>query len=173
MQQDNSTTQLGRIFTWIAWLLAIVLLAFVFQDILNTQDNPNKTPHFSLNKQGVAKVVLKQNHRGHYVTDGEINSHNVTFLLDTGATEVSIPAKIADKLNLPNNGTYQVQTANGTINVYRTTLDQLSIGNIYLYNVAANINPNMQGKEILLGMSALKKIEFQQKGKNLILRERP
>jgi aspartyl protease family protein len=64
-----------------------------------------------------------------------------------------------------------VQTANGRVKVYSTVLEQLSIGNIFLYNVAANINPAMKSNEILLGMSALKRVDFSQTGKQLILRE--
>ena len=172
MQQNNSTTQFGRIFTWIAWLLVLGLLAFVFQDLLETQNNPNEHPQYSRNKQGDAEVILQQNRHGHYVVNGTINQQKVTFLLDTGATEVSIPEQLAQQLNLPRFGRYQVSTANGTITVQQTTIDELSIGNIFLYNVRANINPGMRDNEILLGMSALKKLEFQQTGKQLILRER-
>ncbi|PCI62954.1 MAG: TIGR02281 family clan AA aspartic protease [Gammaproteobacteria bacterium] len=172
MQQDNSTTQFGRVFIWLAWLLALGLLAFVFQDLLETQNNPNTNPQSALNQQGLAEVTLQQNRYGHYVTTGTINEQMVTFLLDTGATEVSIPENLAQQLKLPRYGNYQVTTANGQVTVQQTKIDQLSIGNIFLYNIRANINPGMQGKEILLGMSALKKLEFQQTGKQLILRER-
>jgi aspartyl protease family protein len=47
----------------------------------------------------------------------------------------------------------------------------LSLGNIFLYNVAAHINPAMKSDQILLGMSALKQVDFYQTGKQLILRE--
>lgn len=124
-----------------------------------------------LTQSGKAQVTLKQNRHGHYVTQGTINGATVTFLLDTGATQVSIPAHIADNLGLQSSGSHRVQTANGSITVYQTRLEQLSIGNIFLYNVAANINPAMQSDEILLGMSALKRVEFRQTGKQLILQE--
>ena len=172
MPQNDSTSQFGKVFTWLAWLLGIGLLAFVFQDYLDSQNNPNENPTYSLNQQGLAEVILQQNRQGHYLSDGMINDQQVTFLLDTGATEVSIPEGVANKLNLPRNGGYRVETANGSVAVQQTQIDTLKIGNIFLYNVRANINPGMRGKEILLGMSALKKIEFQQKGKQLILHER-
>ena len=124
-----------------------------------------------MNDAGQAEVVLKQNRQGHYVTRGTINEAQVVFLLDTGATQVSIPAHIADELQLQSNGSYNVQTANGRVKVYSTVLEQLSIGNIFLYNVAANINPAMKSNEILLGMSALKRVDFSQTGTQLILRE--
>ncbi len=114
---------------------------------------------------------MQQNRQGHYLTNGAINGEKVTFLLDTGATQVSIPAHIAEKLSLQAGGKSRVQTANGSITVYQTQINELRIGNIYLYNVAAHINPSMNANEILLGMSALKRVEFRQTGKQLILRE--
>jgi aspartyl protease family protein len=171
MTEDDPTNKIGKIFVWLAWILAIALLMYFFQGILDEQHNPNSQPQVSLNESGHAEVVLKQNRQGHYVTLGSINESSVTFLLDTGATQVSIPAHIADKLQLESFGSYPVQTANGTVTVYRTKIDQLSIGNIFLYNVAAHINPAMKSDEILLGMSALKEVEFSQKGKQLTLRE--
>jgi aspartyl protease family protein len=171
MTEDDPTNKIGKIFVWLAWILAIALLMFVFEDELYKQYNPNSQPQVSLNSSGQAEVILKQNRQGHYVTNGNINETSVTFLLDTGATQVSIPAHIADKLQLESYGSYPVQTANGTVTVYKTKIDQLSIGNIFLYNVAAHINPAMKSDGILLGMSALKQLDFQQTGKQLILRE--
>ena len=171
MTEDDPTNKIGKLFVWLAWIVAIALLMFFFQGVLDEQYNPNSQPQVSLNNSGQAEVILKQNRQGHYVTLGSINDNSVTFLLDTGATQVSIPAHIADKLQLESFGSYPVQTANGSVTVFRTKIDQLSIGNIFLYNVAAHINPAMKSDEILLGMSALKEVEFSQKGKQLTLRE--
>lgn len=171
MSEFDSSNKIGRIFIWLAWLMLIALLVFVFQDLLEQQYNPNEKPNSYLTSTGQAEVHLQQNRQGHYLSSGTINEVPVTFLLDTGATSVSIPAHIAKSLSLAQLGSYPAQTANGTVTVYRTKLEQLSIGNIYLYNVDANINPGMQSNEILLGMSALKRIEFSQTGNQLILRE--
>ncbi|PCH96329.1 MAG: TIGR02281 family clan AA aspartic protease [Gammaproteobacteria bacterium] len=173
MTEDDSTNKIAKIFVWLAWIIAIALLMFLFQEELDKQYNPNSQPQVSLNSAGLAEVVLKQNRQGHYVTQGRINESTVTFLLDTGATQVSIPAHIAEQLQLESFGSYPVQTANGMVTVYKTEIEQLSIGNIFLYNVAAHINPAMKSDAILLGMSALKKVEFSQKGKLLTLREYP
>jgi len=171
MTEDDPTNKIAKIFVWLAWIIALALLMFFFQGTLDKQFNPNSQPEMRLTEQGKAEVVLAQNRQGHYVARGTINDMPVTFLLDTGATQVSIPAHIADKLNLSSNGNYRVQTANGSVTVYKTELAQLSLGNIFLYNVAAHINPAMQADEILLGMSALKQLDFHQTGKQLILRE--
>ena len=173
MTENDSTNKIGKIFVWLAWIIALALLMYFFQDVLDKQYNPNNQPQLGINNLGQAEVILKQNKQGHYVTLGTINESPVIFLLDTGATQVSIPAHIADELQLQSFGSYPVQTAYGTVTVYRTELDQLSIGNIFLYNVAAHINPAMKSDQILLGMSALKKVEFSQTGKQLTLREHP
>ena len=173
MTKDDSTINFGKSFIWLAWVIAIALLVFVFQDLLDEQYNPNQDPQRVLQSNGKAQVTLQQNRQGHYLTNGEINGNQVTFLLDTGATQVSIPGHIAEKLSLQTGREQRVQTANGSISVYQTQLNELRIGNIYLYNVAAHINPSMDADEILLGMSALKRVEFSQTGKQLILREQP
>lgn len=171
MSKNDVTTSFGKSFVWIAWVIGLALLVFVFQDLLDDQYNPNQDPKLSLQSNGQAQVTLQQNRQGHYLTNGAINGEKVTFLLDTGATQVSIPAHIAEKLSLQAGGKSRVQTANGSITVYQTQINELRIGNIYLYNVAAHINPSMNANEILLGMSALKRVEFRQTGKQLILRE--
>jgi len=171
MTKNDTTNNLAKGFVWIAWIIGIALLVFVFQDLLDEQYNPNQEPKLALQANGKASVTLQQNRQGHYVTNGAINGTQVTFLLDTGATQVSIPAHIAEQLALQAQGKQRVQTANGTISVYRTEINELRIGNIILYNIAANINPSMATDEILLGMSALKRVEFSQTGKQLILRE--
>lgn len=171
MNENEETTSLGKYFIWIAWIIAIIILVYVFQSYLDEQWNPNSQPNYSLSESGKAEVQLKQNRHGHYVTKGTINEQPVTFLLDTGATNVSIPAHIAEQLALESYGSHYVQTANGSVRVYQTKLAQLSIGNLFLYDISANINPGMKTNEILLGMSALKKVEFSQSGKLLTLRE--
>lgn len=171
MTEVDPTNKMAKTFVWLAWIIGLALLMFLFQDVLDEQYNPNSRPEMRLTESGQAEVILDQNRQGHYVTRGTINDTPVTFLLDTGATQVSIPAHIAEDLGLVAQGSYRVQTANGSISVYKTEIAQLSLGNIFLYNVAAHINPAMKADEILLGMSALKQVDFYQTGKQLILRD--
>jgi len=171
MNDSQENISIGKYFSWIAWLLALALLIFVFQEFLDKQWNPNTEPEYSLSTDGKAEVHLQQNRQGHYLSTGSINEYKVTFLLDTGATNVSIPAHIANQLGLERYGSHIANTANGSVKVFETRIEQLRIGNIFLYDVAASINPGMKSDEILLGMSALKKVEFSQSGKQLTLRE--
>lgn len=170
MTEEDATNKIGKYFGWIAWIIAIGLLMLFFQDVLLKQHNPNTHPESKLT-QGLNEVLLKRNKQGHYLTTGKINQQEVVFLLDTGATDVSIPQSVAEKLNLPRYNPYTVSTANGNTQVYRSVINELTIGKIVLYNVEANVNPSFNSKNILLGMSALKQLELHQSGNTLTLRE--
>jgi len=171
MTEEDTTNKMGRYFVWLAWIVALGLLVLFFQEALENQWNPNTSPNNYQADNGLNEVHLKRNKHGHYITVGKINQQSVIFLLDTGATDVSIPQHIAENLNLPRYNSYQVATANGNTQVYRSTIQELNIGDIALYNVEANINPSFKSNEILLGMSALKQLELHQSGRTLILRE--
>lgn len=153
-----------------AWILVLGLLTLFFTQWQEREYNPNRDPQARL-QDGQREVVLQRNRFGHYVASGSINGKDVTFLLDTGATHISVPGGLAQDLDLKPGPAYRVGTANGTITVRGTTVDSLSLGPIQLHDVRANINPYMEGDEVLLGMSALRNLEFSQRGDRLTLRQ--
>jgi len=169
MKKTSSTSGMGLGMIVIACLLFLAMMTFGFNKHLEQQNNPNQTISSKWNNN-IAEVRLKQNRYGHYVVNGQINKQAVTFLLDTGATLISIPERLAHQLQLKKGYPSQSRTANGTITVYDTRLDQVSIGAIELKDVRGSINPHMAGNEVLLGMSFMKHLEMIQKGKELILR---
>jgi len=152
------------------WVAVLIMVFFLFDDLLESDYNPNHQVSTEITSQQ-RTVVLKRNRYGHYVTKGKINNHSVTFLLDTGASDISIPDKIAKKLKLKYGHERRYQTDNGIIIGNLTQLNKDNIGSIQLENIRASINPNMDRDEILLGMSFLKNIEFTQRGDTLILRQ--
>ena len=165
--ESKEHKQLGHKFIIAMWIAVMIMVYFLFENILENDYNPNQRVQMSAPNE----VTLQRNRYGHYVTQGKINNKSVTFLLDTGATDISIPSKIAQKLKLKAGQERRYQTANGIIVGNLTTLNSVSIANIKLSNVRASINPAMDNDEILLGMSFLKFIEFTQRGDTLILRQ--
>jgi len=155
----------------LAWLAFMVLLGFYFSDLLDKQHNPNQTLETRYGDDGLREVVLQRNKYGHYVTSGSINGQTVVFMLDTGATGVAIPVAVAQRLSLKRGRSYPTQTANGIAVSYATVLNKVSVADITLSDVSAAIVPGLQTKEVLLGMSFLKHIEFTQRGDTLILRQ--
>ena len=161
---------MGQGMMTMAFIISIGMLTMFFSDVEQNQHNPNRTPTSQHTGEG-AQVQLTSNRQGHYVVTGQINRQAVEFLLDTGATDVVIPEAVARQLGLRAGQPYRASTANGTVTVYSTFIDELKIGDITLYNVRASINPAMRPPSILLGMSALKQIEFIQVGDSLTLRQ--
>jgi aspartyl protease family protein len=152
----------------VAWIILLGLLTLLFSNYLDKQNNPNQSP-LSLNQQGRQQVVLERNRSGHYVVSGRINNSPVVFLVDTGATDVAVPEKLAERLHLQKGMANLSKTANGMARSYQTTLDNVSIGSIQLFDIRASILPGMSGDEVLLGMSFLKHLELRQKGNTLTL----
>lgn len=156
-----------------SFALGLIALTYLFDDILSRQLNPNQRPDSQETASGIREVTLLQNRQGHYVADGWINDVPVTFLLDTGATDVAIPAGIAQQAELIPGTQSLATTANGTVVVYSTRIDSLALGNILLNDIVGSITPTMDGNTILLGMSALRQVEFTQQGQRLTLRQLP
>ncbi len=165
-----SSGALYRFSSIAVWLALIAGLTFAFGWLLEKQHNPNQSNLVRIIDAGSSEVVLVPNRGGHYVATGEINGNRVQFLVDTGATHISIPGDQAKQLGLKRGPTLLAQTANGTVKVYATRLDEVRLGNIVLENVSASINPAMQGPDILLGMSFLGHLEIIQRADTLRLR---
>ena len=67
-----------------------------------------------------------------------INHIPVTFELDTGATYVTIPKTLAQKLNLKPNGEMQTYLANNSpVTVQTVTIPEIDVGNCKLFLVQA------------------------------------
>ena len=169
-REQSVTLKIGKGMTLTAWIIVLLIATLYFDRFLEQQHNPNQNLQ-TVESEGVREITLLQNRQGHYVASGQINGSKVRFLLDTGATDVSIPERVATRLRLSRGPEVEVMTANGTIPVFMTVLDEIRIDDIELRNIRASINPYMDADEILLGMSFLKHLEFTQRGEKLILRQ--
>lgn len=154
----------------LAWGAGLFLATRFFAEWEQGRYNPNREPVSVVNGQEI-EVHLEGNVQGHFVVDGLINGEAVTFLLDTGATDVAIPMSTAERLGLPRGAPVTLQTANGQTTGYRTELASLSLGEIRLQRVRAIVAPGFEGDQVLLGMSALKQLEFTQRAGTLVLRQ--
>lgn len=156
--------------TLLAWVLFLGLLTLLFGDLLDRQLNPNQEV-MSRAVPGGVEVVLDRNRAGHYVATARINGVPVEVIVDTGASHVSVPARIAERTGLEPGAAMAVSTANGTVPVYATWIDRIQLGELSLSGVRASINPHMDEDFVLLGMSFLKDLEFTQRRDQLILRQ--
>ncbi len=160
----------GKVLMLLAWGAGLFLATRYFGEWEQRQENPNVVVT-SQHGDGYIEVLLVGNRQGHFVSTGMINGRTVQFLLDTGATDVAIPGEVADTLQLSRGAPVVVSTANGRTEGYRTSLERLQIGDIVLHNVRALVVPGLDGQQVLLGMSAMKQLEFTQRGGNMLLRQ--
>lgn len=112
---------------------------------------------------GVSSVTLYADSQGHYISDCTINGASFKFLLDTGATMVAMnsgDAKFA-KIDYKSGTPMQASTANGVVTGYKVTLASLKIGAVTLNQVEATVLEGGSPSIILLGMSALNRLDMK------------
>lgn len=170
-EQSNFTTRVGKWMIVLSWVAALGLMTLLFSNVLENKRNPNQHVSTQVLDSGVKEVVLESSTHGHYIASGKINQKPVVFLVDTGASFVSVPASVASRVGLKKGAPQTAVTANGNIKVYSTVLDEISLGEITLYNIRADINPHMDGDEILLGMSFLRSLSVTHENGKLSIRQ--
>lgn len=147
MRQRSPGQRIGRVFMVLAWCAALFLATRFFGQWEARQQNPNVVVS-SEQGEGFIEVKLVSNAQGHFVASGQINGHPVDFMLDTGATDVSIPADLAKRLKLEEGFGVTLSTANGLSQGYRTRIERLQLGDIVLRDVRALVAPGLHGDQI-------------------------
>lgn len=111
---------------------------------------------------------------GMYYTDGEINGHETRFLVDTGATYVTMSGRKARQLGIDYTRGNQsaAQTAAGIVPVWEVLLDSVRVGGISVRNVNATVIIGNQPTDVLLGNSFLEHTHMQKAGSVLELKKR-
>jgi aspartyl protease family protein len=122
---------------------------------------------------GSGRIIMTADAQGHFYTTGNINGTSVRFLVDTGATMISLGASDARRIGLDfNRGQKGMsQTANGQTMVSKIQLDTVRIGDVTLHNVDAVVHQTDMPMA-LLGMSFLNRMEMQRDGNTMTLKKR-
>ena len=107
---------------------------------------------------GETRVELSPD--GHYWLNAEVNGVPARFLVDTGATLTAISEPTARAAGLEQRRDrlpVMMTTANGTISVGTTTVDELRFGNVAAFGLDAVIAPNI-GETNVIGMNLLSRL---------------
>lgn len=162
---ENPESQIGRRMIWLA-ALGVLGGLFALFSMLEQKGGAI----ISIDAGGAAMIVLEQDRNGHYVVDGQINRQPVSFLVDTGATDVAIPESMARALGLDFGPRVRVMTAAGPSKAWMTRLNEVSIGGIRRRDVRATITSG-EYNEVLLGMSFLRHYDMRQQDGKLVISE--
>jgi len=122
---------------------------------------------------GGRQIVLTADSGGHFQTLGTINGRTVTFMVDTGATTISMSSADAERIGLK----YQqgqpigLQTANGVVRGWRITLASVRIGEVEVFNVDGVV-ANREMPFVLLGNSFLSRFQMKRENDQMVLERR-
>jgi len=121
-----------------------------------------------------SEIVLTASSGGHFNTVGQINGKAVSFMVDTGATKVSMGQPEADRLGVDYKaGTRGLaETANGRVPVYAVVLNSVRVGDVEVANVEALVLPSAM-PHILLGNSFLTRFSMKRENEVMRLEKRP
>lgn len=122
--------------------------------------------------ESAGEIVIPRSRDGHFYVAGQINGQPVTFLVDTGASTVSINSALAGRLGLPRGRPVAIGTAGGMTQGEEVTGQTVSLGGIMVRDVRVVVLAGMPG-EALLGQNVLRHLEVIQTAERMVLRRKP
>lgn len=118
-------------------------------------------------RNGVA--VLEASRDGHYFSSGTVNGFPVVFMVDTGATYVSIGEDTAARAGISRCTQTMFNTANGQAVGCKAIVPMIEFAGYAITNVEVAISKGIQGRS-LLGMNVLRLFKMQQEGNQLSIK---
>jgi aspartyl protease family protein len=118
-------------------------------------------------------ITLLADAGGHFTTSGKINGQPAQFLVDTGATVLTLSESTARQmgLNYRNGAPVRVKTANGEILGHQVQLGAVTLEPHTSYNVAAVVLP-ADIPYVLLGNSFLSRFSLRREDNRMTLEPR-
>ncbi|MDR3368672.1 TIGR02281 family clan AA aspartic protease [Rhodoferax sp.] len=119
------------------------------------------------------QIVLSADSRGHFMTQGQINGHSASMMIDTGASFVSLSVAQAEQfgLNYKQGRMQAMITANGVIGSWRVKLASLRVGDVLLYDIDALVSSGAM-PYVLLGNNFLGRFQMNRNNDQMVLDKR-
>lgn len=134
---------------------------------------PNASEKSAVNVVHSLEIPMQRD--GHYWLDMQVSNHDIKFIVDTGATQVTLSHADAEKMNLylnDNDFNITVHTAGGATTMAEINLDRISYGVIDVYDVKALVAREGMLNVSLLGMNFLNRLDrFQFNDGKLLLEQ--
>jgi aspartyl protease family protein len=134
---------------------------------------PPPAPFTVVESGGSREIHIAAHESGHYLVDATVNGVDLAFLVDTGASWLTLSKADAARAGIETawlDFDIRLQTANGIVRAARIELPELRIGDMELRDVAAIVNDSPMGFS-LLGMSFLERLDgYEVRDGTLILR---
>lgn len=138
----------------------LIFVAIIIAYSFRHQFKSELLPSNGIENNSDNSVSFRSSNDNHFYINTIINGENIKFMVDTGASDVTITPSIARKIgidvdSLQYNKVYS--TANGKVQGASIIIDKMEISGINFYNIKASVN-KVEMSAPLLGMSFMNKL---------------
>jgi aspartyl protease family protein len=163
-EKSVSPIKTGLIPMMIFWCVVMGLLYLLMSHYL-------KPKHAQVQANG--DLVIKRSQDGHFYTLGSVNGQEVKFVVDTGATLVSVSEAFAQRAHVSGGTPTTFRTANGEHPGRVVDGVVVEIGPVSVSSVKVGVGLQMgDDNEALLGQSFLSKFDITMDKNQMVLRAR-
>lgn len=151
---------------WLAWMAAIAVLYLLMVQLLA----PAKST-FTASDGGTLHVPRHRD--GHFYIDGAVNGVPVQFMVDTGASVVSVSDAVARAAALQGGRRAVFSTASGTREGRIVVADSVALGGFTLHGIEVGTGLAIgNDAQALLGQNVLRHFHVTMDGNAMVLRPR-
>jgi aspartyl protease family protein len=153
----------GTVF-WVVFWVAILAAGYFVADRLSAPP-----PVARMLQDGRREIVIPASRNGHYYIEGAVNGVPILFMVDTGATYVSVDAAFAARARLPEGVPGYFNTANGSVEGRVVKGQTVKADTFEVTGLSIAVMP-ARGEDGLLGQNFLRQFEVSQAGGTMRLR---
>lgn len=158
-----------------AGVAGVVMIGYMYRDEFQSFGNRFRSelvPQYPV-QYGTRTATISADESGGFSLIGQVNGARVTFLVDTGASDIVLSPADALRVGLNLSGldySRRFETAHGMGYGARAVVSTLTVGPVTLQDVPVSVNQSPMSSS-LLGMSFLKRLDsFEVHGRKLVLR---
>ena len=154
----------------ILFLLAWIAIAVVAYFAMQTFTAP-RIARETRGANGSGEIIIPRSRDGHYYVEGSINDQVVTFMVDTGASTVSIDSSTAQAAGVPRGYNATFNTASGVTQGEMVPNQRVTVGGVRMDDISIAVIPRL-GEIALLGQNVLRHLDVTQSGDRMMLRSK-
>jgi aspartyl protease family protein len=150
----------GAALVWVALMAAVYVVV-----------DRGSAPTVAVAVEAGGEIVIPRSRDGHYYVAGEIDGHPLTFMVDTGASIVSLDEASARAAGLPRGRATRFVTAGGPVVGEEVGPVTVSVGPYAVAGLRVGVLPS-SSSHALLGQNFLRRFEVTQAGDRMVLRSK-
>jgi len=118
-------------------------------------------------------VVIARGRDGHFRAPGSVNGEAVVFLVDTGASTISVTEPLARRAGLQGGEVVRFNTANGVRSGRMVVADEVRLGSLVVHGL--RVGTGLTGEsdtEALLGQNFLRRFDVEIRADQMLIHPR-